>query len=141
MSYFYVYDKFVQDKRFERDIIQIEQRLTDIGIQGKIGRLALFRNAAELVRDEVKRGADTVVVVGNDATFHQLMSVLPELDAVIGFIPVGDSCKISEVLGIPTGAAACDVLSARLTETLGVGRVNNSQYFLILLHCRTKHNL
>ncbi|MEI7741829.1 MAG: diacylglycerol kinase family protein [bacterium] len=129
MSYFYVYDKFVQEKRYEREIIRVEQKLTDIGIQGKVGRLALFRNAVELVRDEVRRGATTIVVVGNDATFHQLMGVLPELGIAVGFIPVGDSCRISQVLGVPPGAEACDVLSARLTETLDVGKINN-QYFL-----------
>jgi diacylglycerol kinase family enzyme len=130
MSYFYVYDKFVQEKRFERDIIRIEQRLTDIGIQGKIGRLALFRNAVELVRDEVRRGATTIVVVGNDETFHQLMGVLPELNVVVGFIPVGEPCKIAQVLGITSGPECCDALSARLVETLDVGRINKSQYFL-----------
>lgn len=129
MSYFYVYDSFVQEKRYERDIIRVEQRLTDIGIQGKIGRLALFRNASELVRDEVRRGATTIVVVGNDATFHALMGVLPELNVVVGFVPIGEPCKISQVLGVPPGADACDVLSARLVETLDVGKINN-QYFL-----------
>jgi len=129
MSYLYVYDKFVQEKKYERDVVRIEQRLADIGIQGKIARLAMFRSAGEVVRDEVKRGAHTVVVVGDDATFHSVMSVVPELPVVVGFLPVGDSCRISEVLGVPKGPEACDILSARLTETLDVGRVNG-HYFL-----------
>lgn len=129
MSYFYVYDKFVQDRKHEKELARIEQRLVDIGIQGKIGRLSLFRQCGELVRDEVKRGAETVVVVGNDDTFHSLMEVLPELKVVTGLIPLGDKNRVAEVLGIPMGLAACDVLSARLTETFDVGKINH-QYFL-----------
>ncbi|EKD32917.1 MAG: hypothetical protein ACD_76C00116G0003, partial [uncultured bacterium] len=47
--YYYVYDDFVQDKRFEKDLQKIENRLTDLGISGKIARLALFKHADELV--------------------------------------------------------------------------------------------
>ena len=70
MSYYYVYDEFVQDPKFERDLAQIETRLTDLGISGKIARLALFRDPTELIRDEVRKGAKTIVAVGNDVTFR-----------------------------------------------------------------------
>ncbi|KKR89303.1 MAG: hypothetical protein UU36_C0035G0001, partial [Candidatus Uhrbacteria bacterium GW2011_GWE2_41_1153] len=34
--YYYVYDEFIQDPRFERDLALIETRVTDLGIAGKI---------------------------------------------------------------------------------------------------------
>ena len=43
--YCYVYDEALQDRRFERELAYIETRLTDLGIAGKIARLALFRDA------------------------------------------------------------------------------------------------
>jgi diacylglycerol kinase family enzyme len=129
MSYFYVYDEFVQERRYERELIKIEHRLTDIGIQGKIGRVALFRHIGEIVRDEAKRGAQTIVVVGDDETFRKLMPVLPELEVVVGLIPLGAKTRIAEVLGVPAGAEACDTLSARIIETLDVGRLNERYFF------------
>ena len=51
--YFYIYDEFVQNKRFEKELLQIENRLTDLGIAGKVARLALFRDVEETVRDEL----------------------------------------------------------------------------------------
>ncbi|MFH0928519.1 MAG: diacylglycerol kinase family protein [bacterium] len=129
MSYFYVYDKFVQEGKFDKELIKIEHRLTDIGIQGKIGRLALFKQADELIKDEVKRGAETIVVVGNDDTFYSLLQFLPQLNVTVGFIPLGEPNRLAEVFGIPAGVLACDPLSSRILETFDLGLVNG-QYFL-----------
>ena len=87
--YFYIYDSFLHDKRFERDLAAIETRLTDLGVSGKIGRLTPFVSARGLVRDEARRGAQTVVVVGNDATVAKVVEGLGEEKVTLGIIPVG----------------------------------------------------
>ncbi len=71
--YLYIYDEDVQDKRFEREMAALENRLTDLGISGKVIRMALFRHAAENIRDEARRGATTVVVVGKDQTLTRVL--------------------------------------------------------------------
>ncbi|MBU1126411.1 MAG: diacylglycerol kinase family protein [Patescibacteria group bacterium] len=132
--YYYVYDEFVQDQKFERDLALIETRLTDLGISGKIARLALFRDATELIQDEVKKGASTVVAVGNDMTLRKVIDAVGDSGVAIAIVPLGSNDnKIASLLGVPRGVEACDVLSARIIEELDVGVVNGRR-FLNELH-------
>ncbi len=132
--YYYVYDEFVQDQKYERDLALIETRLTDLGISGKIARLALFRDATELIHDEVKKGASTVVAVGNDLTLRKVIDAVGDSGVAIAIIPLGTADnKIAGLLGMPKGVEACDVLSARIIEELDVGIVNGRR-FLNELH-------
>lgn len=127
--YCYLYDEFIQEnKRYERELLQIENRLTDLGIAGKISRLALFRNAEEMIRDEIDRGVQTVVVLGNDDTVRKLLDVISESDVVLGIIPIGPKNELARLLGIPSGLAACDVLSARRIEQIDVGTINGRKF-------------
>lgn len=127
--YYYVYDEFVQDQKLERELALIETRLTDLGISGKIARLALFRDAAELIRDEVRKGAKTVVAVGNDLTLRKVIDAVGDSGVAIAIIPLGSTGnKIANILGIPTGVDACDVLSARIIEELDVGVINGQRF-------------
>lgn len=131
--YFYIYDNFLNDRKYERDLSLIETRLTDLGISGKIGRLTAFTNARGLIRDEAKKGAHTIVVVGNDETVAKIIEGVEDLEVTIGIIPVGSSVNISESLGIPYGVLACDVLSKRTTQKIDLGKING-RYFLSQVH-------
>jgi diacylglycerol kinase family enzyme len=127
--YCYLYDEFIQDnKRFERELHQIENRLTDLGIAGKISRLALFRNAEEMIRDEIRHGVETLVVLGNDQTIRKILDVVSENNVVLGMIPIGPGNELSELMGIPLGVGACDILSARRVEQIDVGTVNGRRF-------------
>ncbi len=126
--YLYVYAEFTQDRRFEKEILQIENRLTDLGIVGKIARLGLFKHADELIRDEVRRGVSTVVVVGNDDTVRQVLDVAADLRITFGLIPLGPNNRIARLLGIPDGLPSCDVLSARIVESIDVGVLNGKRF-------------
>ncbi len=111
----------------------VETRLTDFGIAGKIIRLQPFTNAEAVVEDELKRGATTVVIVGNDETFGHVLSRAATCDILFGFIPVGEANSIAKVLGIPVGMEGCEVLSRRRKVKLDVGWFNN-RYFISQLH-------
>lgn len=126
--YLYVYDEFVQDRRYERELALIETRLTDLGIAGKIARLALFRDVREVIRDEVRRGMLTVVAVGNDQTLRRIIDAVQDAKVVVGIIPLGPHNDIASILGVPTGVAACDVLSARLVDDVDAGSVNGMRF-------------
>ena len=127
--YYYIYDEFLSDKKYERAIGEIETRLTDLGITGKIGRLNAFTNAKGLIRDEAKRGAKTIVVVGNDETMAKVVEGLGDAKVTLGIIPVGTPTSIANSLGIPDGVEACDILSRRVTQKIDLGIVNG-RYFL-----------
>lgn len=126
--YAYIYDEFLQDRRYERELSLVETRLTDLGITGKIVRLALFRDAVQVMRGEVKAGCTTLVAVGNDDTLYRAIEAVGDTKTVVAFIPIGSATPMSELLGIPTGVAACDVLSARLVEEIDLGEVNGRRY-------------
>jgi len=131
--YIYLYDNFLRQKSFDSIIKSIEIKLTDYGIAGKILRLNNFIDVKPIIDDEIERGAKTVVIVGDDQTFGNVLSRAATCKVSFGFIPVGKNNTIADVLGIPVGLPACDVLSKRRIEKLDVGWVN-SRYFVSQLH-------
>ncbi len=127
--YLYLYDDALKNKKYSSTLKAIETRLTDLGIAGKIVRLAHFSNAQAVIEEEFKRGYTTVVIVGNDTTFGNILSRAATCRVVFGFLPIGPNNTIAEVLGIPLGVDACDVLSRRRKVLLDAGWVNN-RYFV-----------
>jgi diacylglycerol kinase family enzyme len=113
----------------------METRLTDFGIAGKIIRLQSFASPDMIIEEEKKRGASAIVIVGNDNTFGQVLSRAAGITIPFGFLPVGPGNSIAEVLGIPVGVEACEVLSRRRKVKLDVGWVSNrNRYFISQLH-------
>ncbi len=131
--YVYLYDNFIRHKKFAATVKAMEINLTDYGIAGKIIRLNNYTDAKPIIEDEIKRGATTVVMVGNDHTFGQVLSRSATCETVFGFLPIGPGNSIAEVLGIPVGVEACTVLSRRRKVRLDVGWINN-RYFVAQLH-------
>lgn len=131
--YVYLYDNFLKHRKFESVMKMVETRLTDYGIAGKIVRLQNFTNAEAVVQEELRRGATSVIIVGNDTTFGHVLSRAATCDVLYGFIPIGPENDIARVLGIPVGEAACDVLSRRRKVYLDVGWFNG-RYFVSRLH-------
>lgn len=127
--YYYIYDSLVQLKEHAKELAAVENRLADFGITGNIGRLSLFRDAGELVADEVKRGAKTIVVVGDDSTVRKVIDAVAVARATLAIIPIGASQIFGRLLGIPSGSLAVEVLAKRRLLTVDVGRVNG-RYFL-----------
>ncbi len=127
--YVYLYDNFLRHKSFSSTIKAMEVKLTDYGIAGKILRLHNYIDVKPIIDDEIKKGAKTIVIVGNDATFGQVLSRGATCDCVFGFLPVGPDNTIADVLGVSIGVDACDVLSRRRKEKLDVGWMNN-RYFV-----------
>ncbi len=128
-AYAYLYDEFLNDRRYEREISRLEAELAQRGINGRVARTALFRHAKDQAQDLVRGGAKNLILVGNDHTVEKLMWFLPELDAAIGFVPLVKASRIANWLNIPLGVAAVDTIGARFMETLDVGRFGD-RYFL-----------
>lgn len=131
--YVYIYDDFLRNKKYESIVKAMEICLTDFGIAGKILRLNNFTDSKVIIEDEIKRGAKTIIIVGNDQTLGHILSRAATVNCTFGFLPVGGNNTIAEVLGIPTGIEACTVLSKRRKELLDVGWMNN-RYFISQLH-------
>ncbi|MFZ2803871.1 MAG: hypothetical protein WA001_01485 [Patescibacteria group bacterium] len=128
-SYAFIYDDIVNDRKYERELAAIELRLTSLDIQGRVARLSLFRSAKDLVESMVGHGVTTLVIFGNDRSLDKMMWFLPDMNVTVGYVPIAGPSDVASLLGIPIGVAACDVLSARLVETVDMGRIDD-RYFL-----------
>ncbi|MBU4347581.1 hypothetical protein KKF23_03420 [Patescibacteria group bacterium] len=126
----YIYDSYVNQKKYDKILASIETRITDLGLNGKICRLGLMKNIVSLVDTELKRGAKTIVAVGNDSTVSQVINSMAGSSVPLGIIPMGkDNNLIAAGLGIGLEEEACDILSARRITKLNLGQANNL-YFL-----------
>ncbi len=128
-GYAFIYDDFLNDRKYERPLAELEARLASLDLTGRVGRLTLFRSAKDLIESLVSQGVSTVVIVGNDRTLDKVMWFLPDLDVTLGYLPVDGPSRVAEILGIPVGSEACDILAARLIETVDMGKLDD-RYFL-----------
>ncbi|NQU83487.1 MAG: hypothetical protein HQ536_02140 [Parcubacteria group bacterium] len=127
--YTYLYDSFVSDPKYAKILGNVETRITDLGIQGRIDRVSVFKNPKEILNEAMRRGSKTVVIVGNDDTVRKTIEVIPNFDLTFAIIPVGSPNRIAKYLGIPEGESACDALSARIIEKIDLGKVNKKYFF------------
>ena len=127
--YVYLYDNFLRQKKFASSVKALEVRLTDYGIAGKKLYLTSYIDAKPIIDEEIKRGAKTIVIVGNDQTFGHVLSRGATCACTFGFLPIGSDNTIAEVLGIPIGEESTNVLARRRRELLDVGWMNN-RYFV-----------
>jgi hypothetical protein len=134
----YIYDSFLSNKKYESIIAKIETRITDLGLNGKIIRLGPLQSLGDSVANEMKKGAKTIVAVGDNALFHGCLNSIMKYSAQgglrdpipLGFVPINQKgASIASRLGVPIGVDACNTLSARRVEKLDVGKINN-YYFL-----------
>jgi diacylglycerol kinase family enzyme len=128
--YGYIYDVFLSQAPYEKELIRIENSLTDLGLNGHTIKLSLINNIGHAIEDLQKRGVTTIVAVGSDQLFSKLADRVAEDSTVtLGLIPLGSHQQLAELFGIPEGESACRVLSARLVQPVPLSRINNA-YFI-----------
>ena len=134
----YIYDSFVNEKKNNNIVAKIETRITDLGLSGKIIRLNVVNSIFDAIENEIKKGAKTIIVVGNNHIFNLAINSIINLKTVsfhgykvpLGFIPVGKKGnEIADFLGINYNVDACDTLSARRIKSVGLGQINNNYFF------------
>ncbi len=123
----YVYDEILSDKRFTRDVEQIENELARRGIEGSTVKASVLCEAKQIVKQFVRQSVKNVVLVGSDHLLQAIIELLPEIDVTLGFLPVGPSL-IGGLLGIPSGPKAVDVIAARLVENLDLAQINDRPF-------------
>ncbi len=128
-SYFYIYDGSLSEPKFANTLARIETHLTDLELQGRVGRLGPLKSAKEMVTSAIKSGATTIVAVGNDRTVVETVNAVAETNATLGIIPLGKPNALAALLGIPEGDAAAEVLAARKTEIIDIAKAG-PYYFL-----------
>jgi len=130
--FFYLYDSFVLDKNYTNILNQIESRVIELGINGRVEKLTPLRNMKELLEQGMANEAHTIVVVGNDNTFIRALNVVAAHSVVLGYIPMENNSVIGTLCGITTPLEACNILSRRITKTIPLLKVNQNYALLNL---------
>ena len=132
----FIYDNFLSEKKYNNSLSKIETRITDLGLNGKIIRLNILKNITGSIDGEIKRGAKTLIAVGNNHTLNKVLNAIcnsnhPEaLKIPIFIIPIGkENNEIATNLGISNFNSACEILSSRRIEEINTVMVNDF-YFL-----------
>lgn len=134
----YIYDTFVNQKKYDATAARIETRITDLGLNGKIVRLGVMNSVDEVIESEMKKGAKTIIVVGNNNIFNKAVNAVARTTegvtltkrVPLGFIPVGKKDNdLASFFGMGFEEEACNIISARRIQKLDLGLANN-YYFL-----------
>ena len=133
----YIYDDYLNKSKYSRVLNRVEIRLTDLGLNGKIIRLGAIKNIRDVIQNEIKSGAKTIIAVGNNQTVNKIIgSVIDnelygffQKNILFSIIPIGEDNSIADSLGIRKEEEACNILLARRVKKIDIGIVNN-YYFL-----------
>ena len=134
--YAYIYDDFINQGKFGKLLYQIEKRLTDLNLNGKIIRLGVSKNLKVAVDDEIRQGTKTIVAVGDDRTVSQIINHIinnhsdERHQVTLGIIPISPKeNKIATAFGIKSIGSACEILLARRLVSFRLAQINQD-YFL-----------
>ncbi len=129
MNNVYLYEHTLGVKRYQKNLEKLETRLTDLGLNGKIYRLAPMTRVEEVVREEIKKLPKTIVVVGSDTLFTRVASLLVGKSIPIAIIPIGSESLCATAFGI-TSENACRTLAGRRLVEIDIGKINTGAIFI-----------
>ena len=122
-GYAYIYDERLNDRKYDRELMKFEAEISSRGLQGRIGKFAMFRHAKDIVSDIMRDTPHTLVVVGDEMTLLSVIGNLGTAQVMIGFIPLLGEGLLSRSYGIPKGLASIHTLAGRFIEELDIGTV------------------
>lgn len=134
-QYLYLFDAYLREKPYQKILSDVETRLNDFEIVGKIVRLSTFANPRIVIEDEMRHGVKTVIIVGNDETLARILTRSADLEVTFGFLPIGQKKNyLAKVLGLPLNEEAVEVIAARKIEKIDYGMINKNRFFLSYLY-------
>lgn len=125
----YIFDYFLNQKKYDKIVAKIETRITDLGLQGKNCHVGPLKSLKSIVTEELKNNPTTIIAIGDNKTLNEVVNAAKDSNIIIGIIPIGNNNSIADTLGITDEDQACNVLSARLIERIDIGVINNN-YFI-----------
>src|ERR1700736_3107165 len=101
---------------------EIESLLSTAGIKSSISIVRRGENVANLAREALREGFETVVACGGDGTVSAVASAVVGTSAALGIIPVGTLNHFAKDLHIPLDVEdAAQVISRGKIEKVDVG--------------------
>ncbi len=123
----YIYDSWLSQKKYLSQVHDIEAKITDLGLSGRVCRLGQLRSLSDVVRGELRRMPKTIVAIGDDNLVSQIISLMAGSGVALGIVPIGESNKIADSLGVNI-ENACNVLAARRIIQIDLGLVDNRAF-------------
>jgi diacylglycerol kinase family enzyme len=129
--YIYIHEAALHTGKYASIWNRIEARLNNLGIHGrKVKITPLTSNVTALLKDELRRGAHTVVVVGNDQLFLKVANAVMKYPKLVtAYIPLKQS-YLSKKLGLQPQELACDILSSRILKSFSAININDEHLSL-----------
>jgi hypothetical protein len=126
--YLYFLDKLAQEQQGGFSIPVFESAIVQHDIHGRVERLSTFKDPSILIEQALgDQSITTLVVVGADATFFELLPYALQHKLTLGFVPLQKRSVLSTVFGLPIGIECAPILSRRLSRTIDVLRVNSGE--------------
>jgi diacylglycerol kinase (ATP) len=107
-------------------------RRSGIDVDVVVGRDA--DEAFDRLRNRVAAGVDGVVAVGGDGLLNLALQVVAGTDVPLGIVPAGTGNDIARALGLSLDdpVAAVDLVAARRTRSIDLGRANGRWFAGVL---------
>lgn len=109
-------------------------RLREAGLAVRRLQGADADEAADLARQAVADGVDTLVVVGGDGMVHLAVQALAHTETALGIVPAGTGNDAARTLHIPRHdpQAAADVIIAGRSRTVDLAKAGPTYFFNVL---------
>jgi YegS/Rv2252/BmrU family lipid kinase len=127
-------------KRRQRELQSALEILRAGGVEAQLFASDSREQAAELVRQAVAAGRDTVFACGGDGTINNIAQVLAKTQVALGILPIGTANALAHDLGLPLKipAAAKTALNAE-QRRIALGQitcpdlsgVRKTRYFVV----------
>src|SRR3989344_1004337 len=107
----------------DRLLGEVYGHLTEHQISGEVHRVTRLRNLPELAEGAIRSNARTVIAVGDDQTFLQLVDIMAgQENMVLGFVPLVNRSEVSQILGLGDLSESCKAIAQRRIEEFDLGK-------------------
>ncbi|HLD00062.1 MAG TPA: diacylglycerol kinase family protein [Patescibacteria group bacterium] len=129
-SYLYLIDPLLAaDRRNEEMLIELEKTAVELGIQGPWIRLSPIKTIQDALSTRKNDNVQTIVGIGGDGFFSELLDYVCDQPRTLGFIPLGDESRFAKILGLPAGRSAAGTIAQRLVANIDCGKINQRYFF------------
>ncbi|MCK9438977.1 MAG: acylglycerol kinase family protein [Patescibacteria group bacterium] len=121
----FIYDAVTE--KYKKTTRRFEEKINTLGLQGKIVYLQSIKNHRETIEQEIRNGAKTIIILGNDQTVNNVINILANIseNVPVFIVPIGTNNSIAESMGIKNEKEAAFILSARRMENIKIAKANH----------------
>lgn len=104
--------------------------LEDLRVIGEVAKANPIQKPEELCQMGLKKGYNTIVVIGTDTVISGLGAQIAQKRATLGIIPTDSKSSFYGLIGAANWEEAAAALPKRRVETFDMGKVGEDRFFL-----------